>query len=713
MIFKQKWFGKNITKDDGDFFAEVPGNIQYDYAKAKNWPDYQYSDNYKLFETLEDDTWCYYSDLEFDKKDNETVWFHSDGIDYLCEIIINGKSVLNHEGSFSKIDVEITPYLNKTNNKLIVKILPHPKREDAPIGRSQADHICKAPVCYGWAWHPRLLVSGIWQDTYIETRGTSYINSPSVTYVLSADCNSADIDFAWKCAGDVTVSLFDKNGNTVWSGNDTKLHLDNIELWWCNEQGTPSMYTWTMESADDKKSGKIGFRRSRLVMNEGAWDEPSIFPKSRSDAPATYELNGRRIFLKGSNYVTPDIFTGRVTKEVYEKQILLAKEAHMNIFRCWGGCGCQKEDFYNLCDELGIMVWVEFPLACNLYSEEEHYLNTLEQEATEILLQLRQHPCIAFWCGGNELFNAWSGMTEQHLALRLLDTLCYRYDRNRPFIMTSPLNGMGHGNYLFFEKPLNNEDNLQTFRKARNTCYTEFGTPALADKETLERVIPKEVQVFPIPDDDLSWKAHYGTANDPWRCQSDTLEVFPECETLDELLGYSDLMQSMSYKCTFEEARRQWPHCSMAINWYYNEPWYSVVNRHIITYANKPLPAYYAIKDSLRPVLATAGIPKFIWKADEIFTADIVLHNDTLETVTRNIKVTLTIDNESIELLDWNGSCEAMSNTLAPTVRYKLPNIHNIRVFDICVSLDDETKNNYTLRYFSKGEKPAVRRLNE
>ncbi len=137
-------------------------------------------------------------------------------------------------------------------------------------------------------------------------------------------------------------------------------------------------YTWIMESEHDKKSGKIGFRRGRLLMNEGSWEEPSFFPKSRSDAPATFELNGRKIFLKGSNYVTPDIFTGRVTKEKYRQQIELAKDAHMNVFRCWGGCGCQKDEFYDLCDELGIMVWVEFPLACNLYAETDDYLKRLK-----------------------------------------------------------------------------------------------------------------------------------------------------------------------------------------------------------------------------------------------------------------------------------------------------------------------------------------------
>ena len=712
MIYKQKWTAENITKSDGEFSAEVPGNIQYDYALAKNWPDYQYADNCNMFKDLEDDTWKYTTVLDYKANENETVWFHSDGIDYICEIYLNDVLLLKHEGSFSRIDIELTPYLKSENNELSVVIFNHPKRQDAPYGRSQADTVCKAPVCYGWAWHPRLLVSGIWQDTYIETRNKNYIFSPCVTYTLSDDYKSADIVFDYDCAEDVKVSFFDKDNNLLYKGTEKDLHIDNIDLWWCSEQGEQPLYTWVMESSDDKKTGRIGFKKCRLVMNEGAWEEPFGYPKSRSDAPATLELNGRKIFLKGSNFLTPDIFTGRVSKETYLKQIKLAKEAHMNIFRCWGGCGCQKEEFYDLCDELGILVWVEFPLACNLYTESEAYLKTLEAEATEILLRLRQHPSVAFWCGGNELFNAWSGMTEQHLAMRLLDTLCYKYDRARPFIMTSPLNGMAHGNYLFYEDSTN-EDVFTLFRNSHYTCYTEFGPPALADIKTVEKVIPKELQVFPVPMDNSIWSVHFGTANDPWKCQKHTLMYFPECETLEEVLHYSDIMQSMAYKSIFEEARRQWPHCSMAVNWCYNEPWYSIVNRHIVDYDSNPRPSYYAVKDSLRQILATAGIPKFKWTTDETFTADIVLHNDTDKTVEREVTVTLSIGDEKFELLKWCGCCPPASNILAPTVRFILPNIKDVKLLELCVNLNDGTENKYLLRYFSKGKKPAVRRLNE
>lgn len=712
MIYKQKWMAKNLTKQDGEFAANVPGNLQYDYYIYKNWPDYQYGDNSKMFELIEDDVWEYYTYLKFSADKKESIWFHADGIDYNCEIYLNDKLLLRHEGSFSRIDIELTDYLLPENNKLSVTVLPHPKRKDAPVDRSQADEACKAPVCYGWAWHPRLLVSGIWQDAYIEVRGEDYIFNPTVTYKLSDDFKSAEVYFDWNCNGDVTASIYDKNNNRIWQGKERKAFIDNVELWWCAGQGEQILYTWVMESGSDKKSGKIGFKNGKLVMNEGAWSKPYGFPKSRSDAPATFVLNGRKIFLKGTNFITPDIFTGNVTKEKYRDQIMLAKKANMNVFRCWGGCGCQKEEFYELCDELGILVWVEFPLSCNLYPETEHYLKTLETEATEILLRLRKHACVALWCGGNELFNAWSGMTEQHLALRLLDTLCYKYDRERPFIMTSPLNGMAHGGYFFFDRETR-LDNFALFKNAEYTCYTEFGPPALADKNIIDRIIPKSSQTFPVKCDDENWKAHFGTQNDPWRCQEDTRICFPECESLDEVLEYSDLMQSMTYKAIFEEARRQWPYCSMAINWCYNEPWYTVVNRHLIDFDSTPRPSYFAVKDSLRDVLASAGIPKFIWKAGEVFYADIVLHNDTTEEIERSIKVILNIDDEEYELLDWKGSCKPLSNQLAPTVRFKLPDIEGIRLFTLKTVMDDGTENEYTLRYLEKAKKTAVKMLNQ
>ena len=117
MIYKQEWFAENITRADGVFKASVPGNLQYDYYLYKNWPDYQYGDNCKLFETIEDDTWRYYTKLDFSYTSGQSVWFYAKGIDYNCEIRLNDELLLVHEGSFSRIDIELTKHL-KPNKKM-------------------------------------------------------------------------------------------------------------------------------------------------------------------------------------------------------------------------------------------------------------------------------------------------------------------------------------------------------------------------------------------------------------------------------------------------------------------------------------------------------------------------------------------------------------------------------------------------------------------
>lgn len=140
-----------------------------------------------------------------------------------------------------------------------------------------------------------------------------------------------------------------------------------IKLWWCNGQGEPYLYSWSARSESFEVSGQVGFRTVKLLKNIGTMGEPAGFPKSRYSAPITVELNGRRIFAKGSNWVNPELFFGAVTYERYAELVKLAKEANMNILRIWGGSGICKDEFYSICDREGIMVWQEFMLACNNY----------------------------------------------------------------------------------------------------------------------------------------------------------------------------------------------------------------------------------------------------------------------------------------------------------------------------------------------------------
>ncbi len=678
MKYLQQWTGYRISGGvrGAGFPASVPGNIQYDYAQAHGFSDICFGDGCRQFEALEDDTWEYRTRLQYTKKENERIFFISDGIDYRYDILLNGSTLLSREGVFAPVELDLTAHLSG-EDELCVRIHPHPKRPHAKDGRSEADHSCKPPVCYGWDWNPRLLISGMWQDAYIETMDASYIGDCELLYTMNEARTRADVTVAYDCALPCRITLFDAEENVIYSGTDKAFSVHTPKLWWCNGQGEPYLYTWRIENDTCTREGKLGFRTVHLVRNEGA-EDPKSFPKSRYAPPFTLELNGRRIFMKGTNWVNPDIFWGNITDERYEALIRLAVDANMNIFRMWGGAGPAKRRFYELCDEHGMLVWQEFMLACNDYPDEKHYLSVLESEATAVIRMLRSHACLAFWCGGNELFNGWSGMTDQSLPLRLLNSLCYTLDRAHPFLMTSPLCEMGHGGYMFYDGGEEmGGDVLEVFARSNHIAYTEFGIPSMSSREVLERIIPRE-ELFPVTPTE-AWVLHHGLR--AWKPQSHVCpevlsHYWGEPSSLDEMIEHSNWLQCVGYKTSFEEMRRQWPHCSAALNWCYNEPWYTAANCSILSYPEAPKPAYTAIRDALRPTLFSARIPHFDWQAGERFTAGIWLLNDSPASVFGDVSVTLLLGEQKIPLLTWQNATAAPNKNLeGASVCCILPNV--------------------------------------
>ena len=699
MIFKQSWEGRNCTKEKDVYFpAQVPGNIQYDYGVFKGFGDVNCGTNCEKFRAVEDDCWEYRARLSYEKKEGERVFFVSGGIDYRYDISLNGETLYSYEGMYRPAVLDLTDKLNGKEDILTVFIYPHPKRTGAPIGtRDEADHSCKPPVCYGWDWNPRLLISGMWQDAYIETRDASYIDACEVRTGLNEDLTCGTVHFSYVCEMPCRVALFDAEGQEIYRGSDTDITVENPNLWWCNGQGTPYLYRWEISNGKETRSGRVGFRRVRLVRNEGA-KGPREFPKSRYEAPITLELNGRRIFAKGSNWVNPELFWGRITKDRYRELLTLARDCNMNILRMWGGAGAAKKSFYDLCDEYGILIWQEFMLACNDYPDEEHYLSVLKREANTLIHQLRSHPALAIWCGGNELFNSWSGMDEQSLPLRLLNFLCYQFDRDTPFLYTSPLYGMGHGGYRFYSDKQDGEI-FHQFQRAHNTAYTEFGTPALADMETLTAIIPEE-ELEPVAPS-ASWILHHGFrawGEEDWCCLDVLERYFGKQTDLRETVELSQWLQCAGYQSAFEEARRQWPYCSMALNWCFNEPWMTAAGNNLIAYPAKTRPAYDAVRDALRPALFSARIPKFSWSAGETFEAELWLLNDGAETVNAVTRAVLQIGEWKTDLLEWRAVADIRRNTQGPTVRCVLPNMEADRL-TLTLESEDGMTGTYCLHY--------------
>ena len=673
MKFYQKWTGQ--ISGSGEWFpVQVPGDIQADYAKWKGYKDFQLGDRVKWFDELEDETWIYQTELEYERREGERLVFVSEGIEYGYAVRLDGETIKEGTGMFTKVEVDLTAHAQQ-GSVLQVVIFPHPKREGADHSRTQADQCCKPAVGYGWDWHPRLLVSGMWQETYLETRTDGAILSCEPFYHIAEDYQSARVKFDVQSAVKTTLTFCDADGSVVYQGDSLEFTVDDLRLWWCNGQGEPYLYHWKVSSGLEEVSGTLGFRKVELVLSEGANEREGAngFPMSRCDAPTQLLLNGRPVFAKGSNWVNPEIFTGQITAETYRPLLELAKDANMNLLRLWGGAIINKECFYQLCDEMGIMIWQEFPLACNNYRGTPEYLKILEQEGRSILTNLRRHACVTLWCGGNELLTSWSGMTDQSLALRLLNKLCYEMDPHTPFLTSSPMNGMGHGGYEFYNME-RKRDVFENFQQADFCAYTEFGVPSLADVDSLRQIIPKE-EWYPVRPG-TAWETHhafYALKDEDWLCR-DVLELyFGEMSSVEQMSELSQWLQAEGYKGIFEEARRQRPYCAMALNWCYNEPWITAANNSLLTYPAKPKPAYYAVKEALRPVLFSARIPKFEWRGGESFRAELWLLNDSPQTACGTVKATLELHGKTLAETEWEATAEANQNRKGPEIMAPLP----------------------------------------
>ena len=216
----------------------------------------------------------------------------------------------------------------KQKNELHIKILPVPKKQAVQEGRWQAASSVKPAVSYGWDFHPRLIPSGIWDETGLEIRQAFHMEDVTLFYVLNELLTAADITVEVNGSMVEGCNLFfrflDDQGRVLYSdhcsagtrGGSFTFRLDVPRLWWPHDHGRPYLYCHEVDLADSSGNllqtlrGKMGFRRVKLVMNHGGWDEPRDFPKTRSVAPVQLEINGKRIFCKGSNWVPPEIFPG-------------------------------------------------------------------------------------------------------------------------------------------------------------------------------------------------------------------------------------------------------------------------------------------------------------------------------------------------------------------------------------------------------------------
>lgn len=414
--------------------GEVPGCLHTDLLNASVIKDPFKGLNEKELEYL-GEAGCSYTKLFLLDKavcEREYVILSCHGLDTFAAIYLNGHLIAKTNNMHMKYEINIKDYIVVGENELKIDFestIPYIKEKQSKDGylysssKLSFGYVRKAFYQYGWDWAPALITCGIWRDMEI----IAYDHARMIDMEVQQEHRNGNInlDVTVKVDGlgnaSKMIQLTLKKGDAVVnvstiSVQDGRFHanlsVDHPQLWWPNGYGEQHLYNICAELVDEKgglldcAEQRIGLREVELVREKDAFGESFYF-----------RVNGLPIFMKGANWVPLDSFPSRVTDKKYEFAIDSIQQCHFNMLRIWGGGIYEKDIFYDLCDEKGILIWHDFMVACtHVPIQDKEFTHLLTEESRQQVIRLRNRPSIALWCGNNEYeMNgiAWDGQEDR------------------------------------------------------------------------------------------------------------------------------------------------------------------------------------------------------------------------------------------------------------------------------------------------------------
>lgn len=574
--------------------ATVPGGTYTDLLAAGKIPDPFYRDNEKAVQWVGDSDWIYKRTFNVPDEvlKNDCVLLRCEGLDTLAQITINGTAAGQADNMFRLWEFDVKPLLRPGENTIEILFgspAAYMKKRDSDQAPDKwvkgRAWVRKEPCSYGWDWGPVLPGSGIWKSISLETFNQARLSNILVQQAHVDGNVSLEVEInvdvksepTRPLQGEVSVLYNDKSvaKKKVEIANGQglgRLKIKHPKIWWPAGMGAQPLYTVHVELFDsddntvDNMAKRIGLRTLKAILPQ-------------AESPLHFEVNGIPFFAKGANWIPADSFPYRVTPEISRRYVADAAAVNMNLLRFWGGGYYEDDALFDACDELGICVWLDFKFACAAYPAfDSQFMNNVRLEARDNLLRLRHHPCIAVWCGNNEISllneaaewrdNTMSTADYDRLFKDLLGSQVQKFAPGANYVSGSPDCGdthywdVWHGTKTF--------DAYRTL----NGFMSEFGYQSFPELRTVlafTNAADRESVVTPV----MKWHQRSGLGNVEGNQEMLDMihQYFNPPKDFETTLWLSQILQGYGIKTGAEYWRQTMPKSMGCVFWQYNDIW--------------------------------------------------------------------------------------------------------------------------------------------
>lgn len=627
-IIEGDWIFSQSDKNEW-LKASVPGCVHTDLLNNGKIEDPFYRDNERKLQWIDKVDWKYKCDFilndEIFEKENIRLVFK--GLDTHADIYLNEEFLFSADNMFREWKIDCKRIINKGRNQFkiifhspIIKGLKKLEElgfqppavndlsEIGEIGNKKVSiFIRKAPYHFGWDWGPRLVSSGIWKPVLIEAWDDFLIEDVFYS-VKELDKKKAVINVSMEIKaskeGNAFLKILDSVKNKLLSIIKIKLKsgmndinedyvIEDPVLWWSNGLGEPYLYQLSAglilnERLEDEKNINFGIRTIKLIQKESS-EGTSFY----------FELNGVPVFMKGADYIPNDMFPARVTKKKYDNIVQSAYEVGMNMLRVWGGGIYEEDYFYEICDKKGILIWQDFMFACSMYPMDASFENTIREEIIDNIKRLRNHPCIALWCGNNEIQSAWREGNEKagwgwkqlfndqerkilwndyyRLFYNIIPFIIKELDKTRYYWPSSPISAydaydgdvkLTSGDVHYWGV-WHKKEPFDKFNENTGRFMSEYGFQSFPQIKTISS--------FTLPEDRflqsevMASHQRSGTGNELIKKYMEL--YYPEVRDFNSLLYISQVLQAEGVKNAIESHRSKMPFCMGTLYWQLNDCW--------------------------------------------------------------------------------------------------------------------------------------------